>query len=213
VKCADIEIVLTTNCMVIYKITNTINNKVYIGQTIEPINKRWSAHCSKNSTCTFLKNAIQKYGKDTFIIEIIDGANNLTELNYLEQHYIHVYNSLAPNGYNLRNGGNNELHSEESKIKMRKPKSETAKLNMSKCRLGKKPSKKAIENSVKARMGKKLTEDHKLKCGDALKGRKFTDEHRKRISKSKKGKSPSMETREKIRQTLIKRNREINGIN
>jgi group I intron endonuclease len=90
--------------MFIYKITNKINDKTYIGQTIKDIKKRWSVHCSSNS-CTALKSAIQKYGPENFTIEEIDGANSLSELNYKEWLLIHKFNSLAPNGYNIREGG------------------------------------------------------------------------------------------------------------
>ena len=48
--------------MVIYKITNKITDDIYIGQTINDLSSRWKQHCSKNSCCRKLKNAIQKYG-------------------------------------------------------------------------------------------------------------------------------------------------------
>lgn len=91
--------------MFIYKITNKINNKSYIGQTVGCLKKRWSKHCSEKSKCIILKNAIKKYGKDNFIIEEIDGANFQSELNYKEWLLIHKFNSLWPNGYNIKKGG------------------------------------------------------------------------------------------------------------
>lgn len=105
--------------MFIYKITNKINGKIYIGQTINSINLRWQQHLSKNENCRVLKRAINKYGKENFIIEEIDGANNLSELNYLEKHYILTLDSLSPKGYNLREGGSNGGKcSEDTKKKM-----------------------------------------------------------------------------------------------
>ena len=106
--------------MFIYKITNLINGKIYIGQTTKSIDIRWKQHCKANSYCNYLKNAIQKYGKENFTIEEIDGANSLSELNYLEKHYICKFNSLAPNGYNLQSGGNNKLHHNITKNKLSK---------------------------------------------------------------------------------------------
>ena len=93
--------------MIIYKVTNSINNKVYVGQTIRSIEKRWANHCCKSiyKSCPALSNAIQKHGKENFTITEIDGANAMDELNYLENFYVHKFNSLAPNGYNLREGG------------------------------------------------------------------------------------------------------------
>lgn len=53
---------------IIYKITNTINGKCYIGQTTSNINKRWSQHIynakTQSQKCRFLENAIKKYGKE-----------------------------------------------------------------------------------------------------------------------------------------------------
>lgn len=87
--------------MLIYKITNKINGKVYIGQTIRSLKKRFNEHCNnKKST---ISKAIQKYGKENFTIEEIDGANNQSELNYKEWLLIYKFNSLTPNGYNIYN--------------------------------------------------------------------------------------------------------------
>lgn len=184
---------------------------IYIGQTVKSLNARWKAHCNSRSCCKYLHHAIQKYGKENFAIEEIDGANSLTELNYLEKHYIWIFDSLVPNGYNLRSGGGNSLHSEISKSKMRKPKTESAKLNMSNAQMGKPPNPKAIENSVKARVGKKLTDEHKKKCSKALKGRKFSDEHKRKISEALKGKKVSELTKEKLSKIVKEWHRNKNG--
>lgn len=55
----------------IYKITNLINGKVYIGQTTQPIEKRFKSHCYKDG-CTKLYNAMKKYGKSNFSIELLE---------------------------------------------------------------------------------------------------------------------------------------------
>lgn len=91
--------------MFIYKVTNKINGKSYIGQTIGNIVTRFNKHCDKASGCSALSLAIQKYGKDNFTIEEIGGANNQSELNYQEWILIFKHNTLSPNGYNLRHGG------------------------------------------------------------------------------------------------------------
>lgn len=88
--------------MWIYKITNIQNNKVYIGQTIRPIKDRFHRHVNdalNNNLDTHFARAIRKYGKDSFIIEIIDEAINQTELNQKEQYWIQYYNSIQ-DGYN-----------------------------------------------------------------------------------------------------------------
>ena len=68
-----------------------------------------------------ISRAIAKYGKENFTIEEIDGANSLSELNYLEKHYICKFNSLDKKcGYNVRPGGSNSTHSLSSRLKISK---------------------------------------------------------------------------------------------
>ena len=98
--------------MLIYKITNLVNQKVYIGLTTKTITKRWNRHLNDASVdnpswkvCVKIRNAIRKYGKDNFIIEQIDTALSLEELNAKEEQWIKYYNSVDC-GYNIRPGGN-----------------------------------------------------------------------------------------------------------
>jgi group I intron endonuclease len=93
----------------IYCFRNIINDKRYIGQHIGTnFEKRWRQHKSKKNKCTGLKNAINKYGIDNFDISIIELCyEDQDALNNLEIHYIEHFNSLAPNGYNLKTGGAN----------------------------------------------------------------------------------------------------------
>lgn len=90
--------------MVVYKITNAINGKIYVGQTRQPLYKRWWRHCN-NGKCPAITSAIKKYGVENFTIEVIDTATSLEELNEKERQWIEKLNTLAPNGYNLRTGG------------------------------------------------------------------------------------------------------------
>lgn len=93
----------------IYKITNTNNDKVYIGQTINSLYKRLSKHKGKincKNQCSALYSAMRKYGVDSFNIEsIIEGDFSKEELNQLEVLFINKFQSLSPNGYNLQSGG------------------------------------------------------------------------------------------------------------
>ena len=96
---------------IIYKVTNVKNNKVYIGQTIETLNIRKNKHYykankfkEKGITSNHFFNALNKYDKDDFIWEIIDYANNQTDLNDKEFYWINFYHSKE-NGYNIREGG------------------------------------------------------------------------------------------------------------
>lgn len=91
--------------MIIYRITNMVNGKMYVGQTTRSLSQRWREHCSNSSGCTYLHNAITKYGKENFKVEQIDIALDQEELDYKERQYIMCYNTLVPNGYNLTDGG------------------------------------------------------------------------------------------------------------
>jgi predicted GIY-YIG superfamily endonuclease len=104
--------------MIIYKITNLINNKVYIGQTIQTLEKRWSHHNKLDSNCYVLNRALKKYGKANFKIEKIAEASSREKLNKLEALYIKNYNCLSPNGYNLTTGGDSCVVSEQTRKKM-----------------------------------------------------------------------------------------------
>lgn len=93
--------------MLIYKITNDINGKVYVGQTAFTLEKRWREHRSKTccgSPCA-IHNAMRKYGTEHFHMEQIDVAASKAELNEKERYWIKTLNTLYPNGYNLTEGG------------------------------------------------------------------------------------------------------------
>lgn len=151
--------------MIIYKITNKINGKVYIGQTIQPLKKRWNLHCSKNSGCPALNNAFKKYGKENFTIEQIDHAHSRDELDNKEIFWIDFYSSLVPNGYNLHTGGLHHKVSEETRKRI-----------------------------IKSLIGRKHTEETKRRISEAQKGEKhhffgthFSKEHREKMSNALKG--------------------------
>lgn len=95
---------------IIYLHKNKINNKVYIGQTIqEDPYKRWKNGCGYK-TCYYFYNAIQKYGWNNFEHIILEQNNNWTqeELNNKEKEYIIMYKANDPQyGYNITEGGSN----------------------------------------------------------------------------------------------------------
>lgn len=91
----------------IYKITNKINGKVYIGQTIHSIEYRFSKHCLKNKNgCVALHNAITKYGKENFKVELVEEVP-IEKLDEREIYWISYYKSTNRKfGYNILLGGN-----------------------------------------------------------------------------------------------------------
>ena len=99
--------------MEIYKITNKINGKVYIGQTIRPVEYRFNRHINDamhHVLDTHFARAIRKYGPDKWQLEVIDAAETQDELNQKERYWIQFYNSVKE-GYNetdaiSKSGGN-----------------------------------------------------------------------------------------------------------
>lgn len=94
----------------IYKITNQINKKIYIGKTIFSITHRFNQHLweSFNSKCSgynfILHKAIQKYGKENFSFKIIELCSQ-EQLNTQEIYYIEKFNTYFGDGYNCTQGG------------------------------------------------------------------------------------------------------------
>lgn len=77
--------------MYIYKITNIVNNKVYIGQTIQTVQNRFRRHINDAVSYklnTHFCNAVRNYAKENFIVEVLDTAQSQTELNQKEQYHI-----------------------------------------------------------------------------------------------------------------------------
>lgn len=173
----------------IYKITNLINNKIYIGQT----NGKRARYFGGG---TILKDAIKKYGKENFKKEIIiEGDFNQELLNDLEIHYIRLFNSSIKNkkGYNIKDGGNGNIHG----FKM----SEKTKYKISKALKGRKGRKQtSIEREQNRKRGIEFWNNDnnvdyinnlkdKLRNANKLRneGRTYPDYHRKAISKGRLG--------------------------
>ena len=102
--------------MIIYIITNKINGKNYVGQTTRTLNERIAEH--RSCIKTAIGKAIQKYGWENFEVVVIEECTTIEQLNEREKFWIAKYNSIAPNGYNLTEGGNNGLLSEMSRLKI-----------------------------------------------------------------------------------------------
>ena len=108
--------------MEIYKVTNKVNGKCYIGKTVYNLEHRKKGHLKvKNIRNYPFYNALNKYGLGSFTWETIYVCNNEEELNKMEMYFIKELNTLHPNGYNLSLGGDGQSgfkHSEESKRKI-----------------------------------------------------------------------------------------------
>ena len=100
----------------IYKITNTVNGKSYIGQTIYDAEKtRIRQHLNGHSCGSKLvKHAIERYGKDAFTYEILHDGIIPEFLDTLEKEAIDKFNTVHPHGYNRTSGGGGGPHSEDT---------------------------------------------------------------------------------------------------
>ena len=198
----------------VYKITNTINGKAYIGISVhEPEKRRIKDHLSGRGN-RVIANAVKKYGKDAFTYEILE-ANVFDEfLPDLEVAYITNHNTIAPDGYNLDSGGSHAKPSVETRRKIsasqkgkkRKPLSIEHRRKLSKAFKGEKHPFFGKKHSAETR--RKMSEAHKnpsaetrRKMSEAHKGmtgKKHSAETRRKISDANKGKKRSAKTRRKL---------------
>ena len=148
--------------MIIYKSTNKITEKIYIGQTTHTLDKRIKNHIkeSKIESNRPFMTSIKNYGIGNFVFEIIDSADNLNELNDKEIYWIDFYNSVSPNGYNVTGGGQGKKMISTNELSKR--------------------ISKGLQNSEKWQKTKN-SEEYKKKFLCRNKGKKFTPEHKKKI--------------------------------
>jgi len=159
---------------VIYKVTNLINGKVYIGQTIAKFSVRKSQHIydAKNGSNVHFHLALRKYKSENFLWEIICDCVSIEECNEKEKYFISFYQSTdREKGYNLDFGGKNSERSEETKNKIKLSKqniSEETKDKIRKANTGKKLSEETKSKLRVANLGKKLSEEtiEKLKSNN-----------------------------------------------
>lgn len=174
--------------MYIYLITNLINNKKYVGQTIKNPSVRWRQHNNESKVPKYVIHfAMRKHSIDNFQFEVIDeSAFNLDELNDLEEFYVSFYDTFKGHGYNSTSGGEHYLMSEEAKQKI----SDVNKGNT--YWLGRKHSeetKKKMSENMKGKYVGKL---------NGFYGKTHTEETIKLLSDSHKTENLSKETRQKM---------------
>lgn len=174
----------------IYSITNIINRKRYIGQSIN-IEKRWSDHkCALRNNRhpnTYLQNAWNKYGESSFCFEVLTECS-IDELDNNEIKYIQIYKATDRGyGYCYESGGStNKIVSDETRVKI----SDALK--------GHPVSEEFREKMRIISTGKHLSEEAKRKVSEASKGRKMSEETKQKLSSLRKGVPLSEETKRKL---------------
>lgn len=148
--------------MIIYKATNIVSGKIYIGKTTCGLNKRKIDHLSdarRQRHNIIFYRAIRKYGEENFKWEIIDRCLFPDVLLEMEKHYIAKFNCKTPNGYNMTDGGEGVC--------------------------GCIKTKETIEKIRAAHLGKRLSPHHKMKISESERGEKNQFYGKKHSEKSK----------------------------
>ena len=171
----------------VYKITCKVNNKIYIGQTIESLTQRFNRHMGyqKDEHDTKFYIAIRKYGKDNFYIELLEEVSNQNELDKREYYWICFYDSVNK-GYNTKDcigkcGGDTlSTHPNKKLISEKLRKSKLGDKNPMRINGG-------LKGERNGMYGKHLTEEQKMHISKKLKGRTRSIEACKKTSESLKG--------------------------
>ena len=200
----------------IYLVRNTVNGKVYIGQTIQTAAIRWNQHVcqAKHGKNVPFSNAILKHGRDAFAVCVLTTALDQQSLNLKEKLLIRAYRSMnSLVGYNCRPGGAPGRLTEEHRRKIgaanavsllgkkhgpefiekrvaamrgRKQSPETI-AKRTAALTGRKMSADAVEKNRQARLGKKLSPEHRANIAAAGKGRVFSAEHKEKLRQAQTG--------------------------
>lgn len=158
----------------IYKITNIINQKCYIGSS-KNITKRWYEHKRRLRKGThhseYLQRSFNKYGEENFIFTVLELCEP-NELLVFEQRY---FDEIKPEYIILKTAGRLDGYQHTEKTKQ------------------------IIKEKRKTQKSKPCSEETKQKISEANKNRVFTDEHKQKLSQAHKGKILSDEHKNKIR--------------
>lgn len=150
----------------VYILTHINTGKIYIGSS-QCIGERWYKHFEypETNTCTKLRNAIKKHGKDAFTASILETTlPERTTLLEREQHYLDALQPFDERGYNIRKIAGSNLgvkHSDETKQRWSE-------------------AKRGDKNPMWGRRGRS---DRKMAADAARRGRKFTPEHKAKLGK------------------------------
>lgn len=150
--------------MIVYIITNQVNGKQYVGQTIKTLETRWRRHCWASTAMPSrmpITKAIQKYGAENFKIETLCTCTSQEDLNIKEGYFARALNTFSPVGYNLTAGDGYGAMSDE----MRK--------RISESRKGWVPSAVTRGRMSEAHKGLRYSEETRRRRSDRMRGKKM----------------------------------------
>jgi len=188
---------------IVYKATNIINSKVYIGQTGKTLKERKRNHrneANKEKPKYLFHRAIKKYGIEAFTWEVIDNGYSLNDLDIKEKWWISFYDSLYifGKGYNLASGGGRNSNPYAGKT------AKEIQLSVQKRREAIE-AKGGLSGKNNPFYGKHHTKKTKELISKQKMGVKLSIEHRKNISDGLQGRKQSSATKEKIKESLLGR--------
>ena len=179
--------------MIIYKATNKIDGKCYIGQSAFSLEKRKGEHLKGSRTTRpryYIHRAINKYGMDNFTWEVLYECDTQKELDQAELDFIEQYKSLAPNGYNcvmIASGGDTlSMHPKREQIRKRisegtlkgiaKSDKSWSHFGKENSMYGRKHSPESIAKMRKNRRGKCLGDDNPMRKPGVAKKQHLSDD-------------------------------------
>ena len=185
---------------IVYKVTNMLNDKVYIGQTTLELKRRKRQHAyrtRKDDRRTAFHNALLDEGFDNFQWDEIDIADSQEELDRKEKHWIAHYKADDPQfGYNTFEGSICAKHTADTKRKIseaNKGKQRSAEARQKYSEYAQNRSaehqRKITESKIgkpTRRLGQKHSLEAKKKMSEAKRGFQFTEEHRRKLSDAQK---------------------------
>jgi group I intron endonuclease len=189
---------------VVYLLTNLVNGKYYIGQTVNYAT-RMRQHSRSENKCA-ISRAIKKYGWHNFSREILGEADGKDSLDNLEKLWIIIANSIET-GYNLEAGGANGKPCAETRLRQAAAKTgkkqfpETIERRIAPLRGRVRPQhvREALMNSL---IGRVVPEELRARIANKLKGNIISPEQRERISNSLKGRVRSASHSRKLSESL-----------
>lgn len=166
---------------------NSVNGKIYVGQTVQPLNKRWALHKHQSLKRNRpLYRAMRKYGLSNFSIDIIEelpDSTNQELLNQKECEWIVKLNSMVPQGYNLTSGGDGKYYlSAETKARI-----STSKQGHQVSEETRKKISETLTGRPGVRRGAIHTDEAKAKISQAGMGRTASDATKQRMKEAHKG--------------------------
>lgn len=188
---------MSVNLWSVYKITNILNNKIYIGQSKNP-QARWGCHKANINKNNHLYLSMKKYGINNFTFEIIAQTKQIYNIDKLEVICIAQYNSMDRDfGYNKNSGGNaNKIVSQETRLKLSK-----------------------ASKGRQTRLGSICSDETKKILSEKNKGNTYrvgvivSDETKAKLSNINTGKRHCQKTLEKMKYSMLGKNKgENNGM-